>query len=111
MASAQLQFACARGEALQVNCTHVTSATDSTPVNIAGWTIVMTARDDNGNIFINETGVVDVGPSGTYHFTLTHAETMRPRKSYKFDIWRTDTSSEKIMGVGFFTVSDEVYWP
>lgn len=36
MASAQLSFACARGEAVTVNCTHVTSATDSTAINITG---------------------------------------------------------------------------
>lgn len=70
----------------------------------------MTARDDNGNVFITEAGTVDVGASGTYHFTLTHAETMRPRKSYKFDIWRTDSGSEKIMGFGYFDVTDEVLY-
>ena len=111
MASAQLSFSCARGEAVTINCTHVTSATDATAINITGWTLKLTARDDNGNIFIDEAGTVISGAAGTYSFTLTHAETMRPRKSYQFDIWRTDSGSEKIMGLGFFTVTDEVYYP
>jgi hypothetical protein len=111
MASAQLTLSVARGEAVVINATHVTSATDTTPINISGWTIVLTARDENGTVFLNETGTVDVGASGTYHFDLTHAETMQPRKNYRFDIWRTDTGSEKPMGIGIFTITDEILFP
>jgi hypothetical protein len=111
MASAQLALACGKGETVTFNGTHQTSASNTTAIDITGWTIKMTVRDDSGTIVLQKTASITSGAAGTYALACTHAETLLPIRVYDADIWRTDTASEKLLANGTFAVTDEVLYP
>lgn len=109
MAAASIALSCAKGEAVTFPLTHVTSGTDSTPINITGWTIKAMGRDEAGNVIFDKTATVVSGAAGTYSLSFTHAETtVYQAKSIDVDIWRTDSGSERLMGLGKFTIGQDV---
>lgn len=99
-----------KGEAVTYNCTHVTSASDLTPINITGWTIRVTGRDRDGTVILTKTPSVISGAAGTYSFAVTHADTLIPVVLYALDIWRIDSGSEKPMWVGGWQITPEVIY-
>ncbi len=105
---APLSITVTRGEARTFNYTHQTSGTDSTPINIAGWTIVFTARDQTNTVVLTKSITVSSGPAGTYTWGVTATDTTRDPTSYTCDIWRTDSGSETIMGLGTMVISADV---
>ena len=106
---ALLNLSTARGEARTYNGTHQVSATDSTPVNITSWTIKVQAKDFNGNVVLDKTATVTSGPSGTYSFAVTHADTATVGPgNYNMDIYRTDSGSETLMCYGAWNVTPDV---
>jgi len=111
MAAARVDISCARGENVSFPFVHVTSGTDSTAVNITGWTITATARDEAGRAVLSKTCSVTSGAAGTYTMAVTHAQTLLSAKPYTFDIWRTDSGSEKLMAYGTFTITPDALYP
>ena len=105
---ALITLSVARGSAKTYNGTHVTSGTDSTPVNITGWTILVTARDENARVVWQKTASVVSGAAGTYTWPLTASDTTISAKPYTEDIWRTDSGSETLMALGTHTITSEV---
>jgi hypothetical protein len=108
MAAASLSLACGRGEAVQFNGTHQTSATNTAPIDISGWTIKVMMRDNANNVVWDKTATVSNGPSGLYNFSVTHSDTNIGFGTYAFDVQRTDSGSEKLMGFGTFQILPEV---
>lgn len=110
MAAAPLNLTIAKGEAVTFTCTHQTSAADTTAIDISGWTIVVTIEDEAGTTLITKAATVTSGPSGTYTFSVSHADTLVEPAVYPVDIWRTDSGSETLMGYGKFRVTREVLY-
>lgn len=108
MAAATIAISCARGEAVSFPFTHEVSDVDATVVNITGWTIVATIRDENGNVVLLPTVAIVSGAAGTYTLGVTHAQTLLEVKTYDIDVWRTDAASEKLMGVGTIRITKQV---
>lgn len=102
-----------KGEAVVQPFTHVLEGT-TTPVNITGWTIAFTVRKkptDTATL-LTVPGAVVSGPAGTYTVSLTHAQTVPLTAGvYAYDIQRTDATSEAVMSIGRFTVTQEVLYP
>ena len=111
MSVAGLALTAAKGEAVTYNATHQTSASDTTAVNITGWTIAVTARDETKAVVLTKAASVVSGAAGTYTWSVTKADTSLQAKSYNLDIQRTDSGSEKLMGLGTWTILQEVLYP
>ena len=105
---ASLAINVTRGEDRAFAGTHQTSGTDSTAVNITGWTMVFTARDLHGVAWLSKTVSVTVGASGTYSFSVTASDLTVSSGNYPCDIWRTDSGNATIMGIGLLTVAGDV---
>lgn len=110
MPAATIAISAAKGEAVTYPCTHVTSGSSSTPIDITGWTIKVTARDQSGTVVLNKTASITSGVAGTYSFSVTHADTTLTPFAYPLDIQRTDSGSEKLMGFGKWTITGEVLY-
>ncbi len=106
-AAAYLTLESGKGDDLVVDATHVVSASDSTPVNIAGWTIKVNLRwrvtDDD--TFTEIAATVVNGAAGTYtwEFTAALLRTMRSG-DWAMSVFRTDTGSERLMATGILTI-------
>lgn len=105
---ARIALECSRGEARTFAGTHQTSGSDTTAINITGWTISITVRDEGKITMFTKSGTVTSGPAGTYTFAVTATNTTISAKPYSIDIWRVDSGSETLMAVGTLTISDEV---
>lgn len=105
---ATLNISVARGSAKTYNFTHQTSGSNTAAVNITGWTITVTVRNADGSLLFTKTASVVSGAAGTYTWSVTKANTNVTPTSYPMDIWRTDSGSETLMGVGQFTITPEV---
>lgn len=105
---APLALVVTRGEDRTFNGTHVTSATDSTAVNISGWTMKFTAKDARGRVVLTKTPSVVSGAAGTYTFAVTASDTTINPGQYACDLWRTDSGNATIMGLGTLTINGEV---
>lgn len=105
---ATLSLAVTRGEDRTVAGTHQTSASDTTAVNITGWTMVFTVRDAGGAVLFSKTVTVVSGGAGTYSFTLSASDTTVSVGSYPCDLWRTDSGSATVMGIGILSITADV---
>jgi hypothetical protein len=100
-----------RGEDRTYACTHQNSGSDSTPVNISGWTITVTAKvKPEGTAVLTKTGTVVSGSAGTYSWSVTHADTLINPQEYQLDIWRVDSGARTLMALGTWTVLSEVLY-
>lgn len=97
-----------RGEAKTFTGTHQTSATNTTSINITGWTITFTARLSDNRVLFSKACTLVVAGAGTYSFSLTAADTTVTPGNYNADIWRTESGSETIMCQGILTVNSNV---
>ena len=97
-----------RGEEKTEVGTHVTSASDATPINITGWTIVFTARLASGVVLFSKACTILVAGSGMYSFSLTASDTTITPGNYNADVWRIDSGSETIMCQGILTINSDV---
>lgn len=105
---AQPSWSVTRGEAKTFTGTHVTSASNTTPINITGWTMVFTARVADNRVLFSKTISIVIAGSGTYSFSLTASDTTVTPGNYTADIWRTDSGSETIMAQGILTINSDV---
>ena len=105
---ANVSWSVTRGEGRTFTGTHVTSASNSTPINITGWTMVFTARLANRTVLFSKTISIVVAGSGTYSFSLTGSDTTITPGNYDADVWRTDSGSETIMCAGILTINSDV---
>lgn len=105
---ATLALVATRGEARTFSGTHYTTAAATAAANISGWTIVFTTRDLLGRVLFSAAGTVISGIGGTYSFSLTAAQTTLDPASYVCDLWRTDSGSETIMGLGTLQITGDV---
>jgi len=105
---AQLTLEAALGETRQFSGTHQTSSTDTTPIDITGWTLTVTIKNPIGTT-VTLAGTVVSGTAGTYRWTITAANTVTLGvNDSKIDVWRTDVGSETLMGLGTFSITQEV---
>lgn len=107
---ATVHLSISRGGAKTYTVTHETSGTNTAPIDVTGWTIVITAKDASGRSVLNKNGTVTNGPLGLYTFSVTHADTLLSPANYALDIQRTDSGSETLMGLGTFTITREVLY-
>lgn len=107
-------LACIRGEDRTYTLTHQTSATDTTAINITGFTISATISKtpitSGGSAVITKVGTVTNGAAGTYTVALAHADTLIDPGSYILEIWRTDSGSKTQMALGTLTVGPDVLY-
>jgi len=104
---ARIALECARGEARTFSGTHQTSGSDTTAINISGWTISITCRDTTGAVMFTKSGSIISGAAGTYSFAVTATNTTISPSAYQIDIWRTDSGSETLMAVGSLNITQE----
>lgn len=105
---APLAISIGRGQDRTYSCTHQTSGSDATAINITGWTISATAKDDSGTVVLSKAGTVTNGAAGTYTWAVTASDTLLTPAAYRLDIYRTDSGSRTLMGLGTWTVTSEV---
>lgn len=76
--------------------------------NITGWTIVLSIKSA-AQVVITKTATITSGASGTFVFALLHADSddLDPG-AYHYDVWRTDTASERVLAIGNFYIADVV---
>lgn len=79
-------------------------------VDVTGWTIVFTlkASQTAGAALITQPAVIDSGPAGTFHVSLSQAQTLLPAGTYYYDIQRTDAGQHAVLTIGVFTILQEV---
>jgi hypothetical protein len=106
---APITLQAARGEARTYLGTQQTSATNATPVDISGWTIVLTVRrEDNGPVLVTKSATLLSPTLGTYQVVLSASDTNLQPGTYPADLWRRDAGSERQIGYGTFTVGKSV---
>lgn len=111
MAAASIALEAYQGENYVGTGTHQVSSTDTTGVDIAGWTIVFTLkrRKSDPSAILNVTAALVTPASGIYSITLTPAQlnALKPG-DYHCDIQRTNSGARAVMAIGLFTVIDPV---
>lgn len=105
------QFSCFSGEAV------VLTFSPGEDTSISGWTLVFTVRarrdPDLDTLLTKSTTASTItitdAAAGVFTLTLTAAQTLAlgPGR-YAFDVWRTDSGSEKPLILGTFTVEQAV---
>lgn len=109
IARATAAFECVKGEDYQINWTIQTSDTDSTPVDITGWTFAMSVKrqsSDSTASVITPTITTLVAASGTLKAVFAAAGTVDLDGDYQFDLWRTNAGSATCLCSGRFSVID-----
>lgn len=105
--AAQLALTAYLGEDRLFTCTHETSGTDTTVKTITGWTITVTIK--KGATTVTKSGTVTSGTAGTYTFPVASADTVSLGVGVaSIDIQRTDSGSVTLMGIGDFSIIQEV---
>lgn len=104
---APLALTAALGEDRAFTGTHQTSSTDTTAINITGWTLVITIK--KGATTLTISGSVTLGTAGTYAWTLTAANSVALAVGDgAIDVWRTDAGAATLMAVGTISILPEV---
>jgi hypothetical protein len=104
--SAPLLVQMAKGEDVIYSCTHQQSQSNAAPMDITGWTISVTIKDQMGNIALTKPGTLITPTSGQYNWSLVSADTLNLRSgTYLIDIWRIDPGSKRQMGYGSFIIA------
>jgi hypothetical protein len=103
---APLSLAIGKGEARTFSGVHQKSQSDSSPVNIFGWTILVTITDQSGNQLAQKTAsVTGDGTAGAYTWALTATDSAIAAQRTQIDVWRTDVGSESIMAIGTLDIT------
>lgn len=109
----QLSLTAYAGEDYVATGTHVTSAVNTTPVNIAGWTIKATIRNRPGDAnpsLLQVAATVTNGPAGLYTVSLSATQTTALGVgNFAIDIWRTDPGANTEMAIGTLAILQPVY--
>jgi hypothetical protein len=106
--AAQIAATAYLGETRTFTWTHQVSETDTTPVNITGWTLTVTLKNV-ALTTVTIAGTVTLGTAGTYSWILTAANTVTLGVGdCKIDVWRTNAGSETLMAIGTFSIATEV---
>ena len=72
--------------------------------DITGWTIELNVKGD-ALVITSAAAVIVSGPLGTFTVALSDAVTdALVAASYLYDVWRTDSGSERILARGIFRV-------
>ncbi len=106
--AARVRFSVGKGEAVTFTGTHQAGPTNTTPVNIAGWTISVTVRNPDGTTLMTKAGTVTNGAAGQYSWSVTATDTTVTAGERDVEIWRTDSGSERIMAAGVFYIVPDV---
>lgn len=107
--SATLTLSMAVGESVTFTGTHQVGAGNTTPVNITGWTIIVTVRRRNGSLlFPAKTAAITNGPLGQYSWSVARADTVSLAPiDCGVDIWRTDAGAERQLAIGTLSLTPE----
>lgn len=103
-----------RGEDIVLNGTVYTTDTGSTAENISGWALsfsVAEARNSTVKL-ITKAGSIVSAAAGTFTVTIddTDTDSIAPG-TYFWDVWRTDSGSERLLGKGAFTIEGNARIP
>jgi hypothetical protein len=82
--------------------------------DVTGWTLLFTVETDPETPkLIAVAGAITDGPNGKMAVTLddTTSGTDQTPGSYTYDLWRTDTDSERVLAHGDFHVKDSARFP
>ncbi len=89
------------------------TVTFTTVTAIAGWAIKFTVQDRDGNVqFTKVTGggiTITDGVNGIFTVAILRADTSSlAAGSYRYDIWRTDSGSERELTAGEYRLNRSV---
>lgn len=73
--------------------------------DISGWAILFTVEASGHEKIISKTATVTDGPGGEFQVALDTDDTNIRAGYYRYDAWRVDAGSERILAVGQFIVS------
>lgn len=116
-AAAYVEFAIARGEDKSFPMVHVISASDSTPINLTGWTIRIKVKRKDGTVVVEKAatlgatladGSTVAASAGGYTWGLTNAESNITPGLCKIDIFRVDAGVIRAMAIGTIELVDDV---
>lgn len=80
--------------------------TMSPVTDITGWTLLLSVRGVGGALF-TKSGTITSAEDGTFTFTLADDDTANLKPGYyTYDVWRTDSGSERVVAIGNFIVTD-----
>lgn len=102
-------FQCVKGEDFQINWTIQTSKTDTTAVNISGWTLglyIKRQASDADPVAVTATSSVVTAGSGLAKSVLAAADTLTLDGDYEYSFWRTDSGAATCLSTGSFSVLD-----
>jgi hypothetical protein len=109
VAQAIEHFTCKKGEDYTINWTIQTSETDTTAVNISGWTFalkVKSRRSDADPSVITPTITITTAASGTVAAVFAAADTLLMEGDYVYSFWRTNSGAASCLCEGIFSVVD-----
>ena len=106
--AAYVSFLVGKGEAATFFGTHQKTEKDSSPKDITGYTILVTAKHPDGTVAFAVPGAVLVGNAGTYSWSVTSVQTNIAHDTLDIDIWRTDAGNEELMALGKFVIGQNV---
>jgi hypothetical protein len=74
--------------------------------DISGWTLLLSVnyRDE---IIITKDGTITDAAGGSFTFLVDAGDTVElEARAYRYDVWRTDVGSERLLAIGAFTVAE-----
>jgi hypothetical protein len=98
----------ARGEPLRLDFALIP------PANIAGWTLVFTLaanRNMIDKLLTSSVFTVTDESTGVFNFLLPTEQTDREPRSYWWDVWRVDAGQERLLAIGYITITGVVRLP
>lgn len=111
MPAAVLNLVIGKGEDVTFTGTHQVSETDATPVDLTGWTILVTVKDHIGRTTLfTETGTPanQTTNRGQFTWSLSSANTSIASRTYAVDVWRTDAGFATLMAIGVLDIDAAV---
>ncbi len=102
-------FICMKGEDYEIDWTIQTSDTNTTAIDITGWTFDFYLKrnaSDADPVLISPTSSIVTAASGLAKTVFTAATTLLLEGDYVYSFWRTNAGALTCLSSGFFGVVD-----
>lgn len=109
IARASSTFQCVKGEDYQITWTIQTSDTNTTAVDITGWTFALKVKEravDADPSLITPTITIVTPLSGLVKAVFAAVDTLTLNGDYEYSFWRTNSGSVSCLSAGIFSVID-----
>jgi hypothetical protein len=74
--------------------------------DITGWTLLLSVNY-GGEVLFTKDGTVTDASGGAFSFLIDAGDTVEiEARAYRYDVWRTDVGSERMLAIGAFTVAE-----